>query len=218
MNILRELRKIKKKSVLKKLLIVLIFSFIFIANTFAWWNISKEIQVKKIEGKVKSWDVQYVVKDNEALNEIVKIPIANIQPGMPNVEENIKIVNTGILSTEIEYEITSVKLFGIEMINELKQNNEIISTPNGGEIFTNKDKYPFNLTYSFDKTELSGEYIDETSIESYANLKINLNWEYLGNNVLDTKIGKKAYEFYNANLDTNKNALELRIKLTSSKI
>ena len=218
MNILRELRKIKKKSVMKKSFLALIFSFVFIANTLAWWNLSKEIEVKAIEGKVISWDVDYVVKDESILDETVNIPIENIMPGMENAQRQVKIINTGVLPTTIKYELISVKLFGVEMLDELKSTNGIKTTGNKTEIFTDKAKYPFNISYEYDKTTLRGEYVDESTTDSYATLNVNMNWEYDGKDQLDTEIGRKAYEFYNENLETNKNAIEVKVRITSEKL
>ena len=215
MNILREIRKIKNNNIVIKIALILVFSTIFIINTYAWWNLSKEIKISKVEGKINPWDVDYVIDNNNILDEIIKIPIKNINPGMENFHKIVKIKNTGNKPTKINFELLSVKLFGEEKLNELLRNDEILQKENGAEIFKNKDKYPFDFSYTFDKTELLGQYIDDRTTDSYANLVFDMKWEYLGTDMLDTEIGKRTFDFYNSN--NNKNAIEITIKLISEK-
>lgn len=218
MNILRELRRIKSKSLMKRICLTLIFSVILLINTYAWWKIDNEVEIKNLEANVTSWDVQYFVNDTEILEETVKLSIKEFFPGMLNHTEKVNIYNVGEASTSIKYEITSVKLFGKEILDELIQNNEIEYQENSVKLFTNKEKYPFDISCSFDKTRIEGNYLEQQNTNSVATMNFNASWEYEGNNKIDTEYGKKAYEYYQNNEAEDNETLEVYIKITSSRI
>ncbi len=221
MNILRELRKFKRKSVLVKLQILLLFSVMLIASTYAWWRIP-EVKMSNLQGTVESWEVEYDIEDNKILEEEVTISVDNFQPGMQDFEKIISIRNLGTKETSITYELTSVKLFGEEVLSELQNNNEIALAGNTVNLFVNsaENEYPFNICYTYDKSKISGQYEDDESTpDAVAKLGFYVSWEYeKGTDILDTSVGQRAYDYYEDENNIPEEILQFTVKITSKAI
>lgn len=228
MNILREIRRVKKRSVPARILLISIFSVILIINTYAWFNTNEPVKLNGLESDVTPWDVRYYVNDKEILDEDVTFTIDELYPGMPNREDIVRIYNMAVTSTIINYELTSVKVFGQEVLNKLQENNGIKYDGNTVQIFSDDTQYPFNISYSYDKSRLDGEYVDDiTTPNSGATFSFNANWDYQGDgtenekiarDILDTKFGKEAYEYYKDEENDPSKAIEITVKITSSMI
>ena len=85
MNILREIRRIKKRSVPARILLITIFSVILIINTYAWFNANEPVNMSGLEANITPWDVRYYVDDKEVLDETVTFTIDQLYPGMPDI-------------------------------------------------------------------------------------------------------------------------------------
>ena len=228
MNILREIRRIKKRSVPARILLITIFSVILIINTYAWFNANEPVNMSGLEANITPWDVRYYVDDKEMLDESVTFTIDELYPGMPDREDIVRIYNMSTTSTSINYELTSVKVFGQEVLDQLKENNMIQTDGNTVQIFADDTEYPFDISYTYDKTRLDGEYKDdETTPNAGATFKYQASWEYQGNgtedenlakDILDTKFGKGAYEYYQDEANDPSKAIEITVKITSSMI
>ena len=228
MNILREIRRIKKRSVPARILLITIFSVILIINTYAWFNANEPVNMSGLEANITPWDVRYYVDDKEMLDESVTFTIDELYPGMPDREDIVRIYNMSTTSTSINYELTSVKVFGQEVLDQLKENNMIQTDGNTVHIFADDTEYPFDISYTYDKTRLDGEYVDdETTPNAGATFKYQASWEYQGNgtedenlakDILDTKFGKGAYEYYQDEANDPSKAIEITVKITSSMI
>ena len=57
MNILREVRRVSKKSMPLRISLLLVFCVIFIVTTYAWFSLQKDINLGGLEADVTSWDV-----------------------------------------------------------------------------------------------------------------------------------------------------------------
>ena len=228
MNILREFRRIKKRSVPARILLITIFSVILIINTYAWFNANEPVNMKGLEADITPWDVRYYVDDKEMLDESVTFTIDELYPGMPNREDVVRIYNMSTTSTSINYELTSVKVFGQEVLDQLKENDVIQTDGNTVHIFADDTEYPFDISYTYDRTRLDGEYEDDTTTPNAgATFKFLASWEYQGNgtedenlakDILDTKFGKGAYEYYQDEANDPNKAIEITVKITSSMI
>ncbi len=228
MNILREFRRIKKRSMPVRILLILIFSVILIINTYAWFNANEPVNMSGLEADVTPWDVRYYVDDKEVLDESVTFTIDELYPGMPDREDTVRIYNMGATSTSITYELTSVKIFGQDMLDQLKENGIIQTEGNTTHIFADDTKYPFDISYTYDKTRLDGEYVDdETTPNAGATFQFHASWEYQGNgtdeeilarDILDTMFGQNAYEYYQNEENDSSKAIEITVKITSSMI
>ena len=229
MNILREFRRVKTKSMAVRISLLLIFSVILIVNTYAWFSIQKDVDLGGLEGYVTSWDVSYFVNEdtNEILDQTAVFTIDELYPGMPVREDIVHIYNRGTTGTTIKYELLSVKVFGQEVLDKLKEDpNGIKTEGNTTNIFANKEEYPFNISYTYDKNTLVGQYVDDiTTPNAAATFKFNVNWEYEEGNteeeikardLLDTKFGKDAYSYYQNEENNPTKAVEIYVKITSS--
>ena len=145
---------------------------------------------------------------------------------MPEKEDVVHIYNLGETSTSIKCEVISIKLFGEEIVDQVKAENGIVTEGMTTSILADKTKYPFNITYTADRLRLDGVYVDNTTTpNAAATIKFNANWTYEeGNNdaekqakdMLDTEFGKNAYEFYQNSDNDSKKAIEIMVRITSS--
>lgn len=230
MNILREVRRVQEKSLATRIKLLLSFSVIFIITTYAWYASDKDIELKGLEGDVTSWDVSYYVNEdeNEILNQIAVFTIDEFYPGMPDREDVVHIYNVGTSSTSITYELVSIKVFGREVLSELRTAGEIQTTGNTTNLFSGETAYPFNISYTYDKDYLNGKYQDdEATPNAVATFKFNVNWDYIGDgdadanlakDMLDTQFGKQAYEYYGDESNDESKAVEIKVKITSNRI
>ena len=130
MNILRELRRAKKKSMATRVILISIFSVILIVNTYAWFSSSKNVTINGLEGQITSWDVAYYVDGKEILDQDVAFTIDELYPGMPNREDVVHIYNLGKTSTRIKYEIKSIKVYGKEVLDQIQAEGGIQTSGN----------------------------------------------------------------------------------------
>ena len=225
MNILREFRRAKERSVASRVRLIMIFSVILIVNTYAWFNINQEIQLKKLEtADITPWDITYYVDGKEILDQDYTFTIDELYPGMPNREDTVHIYNLTTTSSRLSYEITSVKVFGKEVLSQLQTNGGIRQDGNTVHIFADDTTYPFNISYTYDKTRLDGEYVDDnTTPNAGAKVNFNVSWAYQGEgtddenlakDILDTKFGKDAYNFYQDSGNDKSKAIEIIVKIT----
>ena len=235
MNILREVRRINKKSMPARIVVLLVFCVIFVVSTYAWFSTQRDVSFSGLGADLTSWDVSYYVNNdrNEILDQIATFTIEELYPGMPERQDVVHIYNLGESSTNIEYELISVKVFGQEVLNELDIN--IDSSTNTTTIFSgdtaisdDTQKYPFTVSYTYDKDYLKNPYVDDvTTPQSHATFKFNVDWEYeiagtdaqnAAKDALDTQFGEKAYAYYKqADSDPSK-AIEIQVRITSSMI
>lgn len=230
MNILREVRRVKEKSMATRIRLLLTFAVILIINTYAWHGIDKDGKLKGLEASVTPWDVSYYVNEdkNEILDQIATFTIEDLYPGMPEREDIVHVYNMGTTSTNITYELISVKVFGQEVLPQLQTDGEIQTTGTTTNIFSKDTQYPFNISYTYDRVKLIGEYVDDkTTPRAHATFKFNVNWTYegqgtvaenLAKDALDTKFGKDAYAYYQDEENDPTKAIEIKVKITSNMI
>ena len=228
MNILREFRRAKKRSIATRIRLVLLFSVILIVNTYAWWSATQDVKLSSLEGEVTSWDVAYYVNgdENEILDQMAVFTIDELYPGMPDREDISHIYNIGTTGTIINYELMSVKVFGEEILDDLKANGSIVKEGNTTHIFSDDTKYPFNISYTFDKDRLSGKYVDDNSTpNAVATFKYDVEWKFEegttdaekeARDSLDTVFGKNADQYYKNTKNDSSKAIEIYVKITSS--
>ena len=238
MNILREYRRVKKKSMAARISLIFTFSVILIINTYAWFGINQPGTIKGLRGETTAWDVAYYINEDEKLylDEVATFTIDELYPGMPLREDIVNIYNLGTASTNIEYELISVKVFGQEVLGQLRADNKLITSGNTTTIFSGDreisediQQYPFKISYTYDKDYLKGQYVDdETTPNAHATFKFNVNWTYdipegtedenIAKDALDTQFGKDAYAYYQDEANDPTKAIEIKVKITSSMI
>lgn len=228
MNVLRELRKLKTKSVIAKIRVLILLIVMLTVSTYAWFYTERNTNVGGIRGEVIDWDIEYSIDDEEISTEEVVIAIDEFYPGMADFEKNILTLNKTEIGAEIRYELKSVKIFGEEKIDYLKTSNNITIAGNTTNIFS-KEEYPFNVGFTYDKDVLAGLDKDAEGIppESLATLTIFANWSYertganttlLQNDKLDTNFGERAYNYYkNDELSNQYSPLEIVLNVTTAR-
>ena len=222
MNLLRELRKFKTKSIMLKVRALILLVIMLIVSVYAWFSIDKDVNIM-LRGKVTEWDAEYYI-DGEKITECdVDIEVGEFYPGMEDFEKDIYIHNVSREMSNIIYEIASVKLFGREILPELTQNGHIEKDGNTINIFSKEEPYTFNAGFSYDKEIIEGLYVDdETTPDATAKIHFFTNWSYerngnLGideNDAYDTRLGKQAYEYYK---NGDEIALVVKLKIRTAR-
>ncbi len=213
MNILREFRRIKNRNLRIKLFLVLIFLIMLISSAYAWLAILSKASVDDLIGVVNSYGVEFYVGDKEILEDEVTLSADEFFPGMSENHQIVSVHNVGSIPIKVQLEITSVKLFGEEILDKLKTENEITEDDSTFNFFTNKNNYPFDVYIKY-KNHLEAKDNNSTITEdSIGDIDFCVNWNYsVGNDDLDTEFGKKAFDFYKEN---ESDALEVTIKITA---
>lgn len=224
MNCLRELRKFKKKSVIAKIRILILLAAMLIGSSYAWFVSKTSNRITGIRQKVVTWDVEYSVDDEEIQEKYVTVEIDEFFPGMEELEKKIVVRNLSETKSFVTYQIVSIKLFGEEILEELEASGNITAAGTTQNLFSVKKDYPFNAGYYYDKDSLDGLYVDDISTpDAYATCTFFVNWDYERtgdgmsieeNDILDTKFGKKAYDYYQKGNDS---ALEISMKIATAR-
>lgn len=241
MNILREIRRISQKSKRKRIILIVLLCVTLLSSSYAWFAATKTTSLNGLSGQVNSWDVAYVISDTEVIDKEVSFDLSTIYPTMPTYEQNLHIYNLGEKGANIKLEIISVKLFGEEILDSLKEKLEITNKDNKIIIFddlSNSSEYPFKTQIEYDKLfvydkyeyisyDENGNFIDakdpngkygyETNNRSVATIKMKFIWNGL-NDTLDTEFGKKAFEYYQKSTENTEPVIRVKVRVTSSHI
>ena len=243
MNILREIRKAKKRSMVARCFLILLFATFLIINTFAWYSIIKKVDNQNLGAVVTPWNVEFYTSDSEEpLDETVTFTVNEMYPGMPEFEDYVFIRNAENRPSTIEFKLKRITLFGEliysdEVIENFENELEPIVTRTEVEgqtgiysgtidLITEGEDYPFHISYSYDKDKISGKYeSDILTPDAFATFTMNIEWDYelLVNDLvssdrdnLDTDFGKRAYEFYSNEEETNAIEIKVEIKAIAS--
>ena len=226
MNVLREVRRFNNKSMPLRIISILMFCVISIVTTYAWFSSQKDVKLGGLEGNVTSWDVAYFVNGVERLDQTATFTINQLYPGMDDWGDTVHIYNIGESSTNISYQLVSVKVFGEEVLQDLEIGVEGKTTT----IFAGDTSYPFKISYTYDKTYMKEKYIDDaTTPDAHARLVFNVEWDYeieddttttgidesLNRDDLDTQFGKNAFAYYQQEGSDPSKAIEIMVRITS---
>lgn len=225
MNILRELRKFKTKRAIAKIRILILLLVMLIVSTYAWFMFKLiPPKISGLTGKVTEWEVEYSIDDVVIEEEEINIAVDEFYPGMEEYTKNIVVRNITPTVSSIKIELTSVKLFGEEILPSLLSNNDITEAGTTKNIFST-DRYPFEAGYYYDKNIIHDSYIDESlTPNSTARITFFANWNYKRttatmteeqNDELDTTLGERAYQYYKDN--NTESALEVTLKIITGK-
>ncbi len=202
MNILREIRKLKKRSLRVKVWLILIFLIMLISSAYAWSAMQAKGGMTDLIGVVNAWGVEFFVNDEEILDETATFSVDEFFPGMKDLHEVLKIYNMGSRATTVSVKVTSVKLFGEEILPDLEENLEIKDNGTTINLFTDKTKYPFDVSIRY-KKDLAANMSGEENEENTGTVDFDVLWRYeADNDDLDTEFGKKAYTYYKENSNT----------------
>lgn len=228
MNVLRELRKFKTKSALAKIRILILLAVMLTVSTYAWFYSDKDTNVSNIRGVVTEWDVEYSIDDVVITTEEIVIACDEFYPGMEPFEKKIKTSNKTESGADIKYELKSVKLFGVEILEDLKNTGNVTEAGTTTNVFATEE-YPFNAGFYYDRDVIGG--VDPITglptPNSHAELTVFANWSYTResatktrteNDELDTQYGEDAYQYYqDETLSEAYSPLEIVINITSAR-
>ena len=113
MKILRVLRRRK----IKLSFIFILFIF-FIFNTYAWMTTDKNTSAGTLLLNVSSWEVAFVINDEEIKTEEYTFEIDEFYPGITPIEKKIEVWNIGDSNSFLEYEITEIYLYGMQILKK----------------------------------------------------------------------------------------------------
>lgn len=219
MKVLRILRRRKIK-----LSFVLLLLLVFVFNTYAWMSRDHKTVVGDIRLNVNDWGVEFIVDDEEIKTEEYTFEIEEFHPGITPIEKKLYVYNIGDSNTNLKYEVTEIYLYGEQILkNEIDEQTLIPETvgeettnidgnktanlfgneeatifdeDNTNYSFSLRNPTPFLISYTYEKTYISGKNRD-TAGTSW--LALNLAWfNDEANNEEDTKLGNMVYEFENA--------------------
>lgn len=196
-NVLKIIKKIKIRNI-----IILIVLLIF--NAYAWFVYTTKVSLD-LSAHVSAWDVQFVAKDGGIYSHM-NVKVEKVYPGMEDFEKVVDVQNRGEVNVELSYQIESVRI--MDEVFEVSDETGLTS-----EILENrlKNDYPFKINIEKDDTKLLTGTGD-------GNFRITVVWPYeSGDDETDSEWGRKAYEYYQNNPDSDCIELKMVLKATQSK-
>lgn len=202
-------RKRLKEAIKIRTVIILLLTLL--VNTYAWFIYISTVSTG-LNIHVKSWEFEFSVEDK---TDDIVIFSDDLYPGMKEVKRSITATNKGETSANLSYKISSVKIFGEEKVSE----GNFLDEEQFIELL--KD-YPFKIQVEMLSKDGS-KYDPSNPMQENDEVQIQftLNWAYETkdaegnvieeNDIKDTKIGKKAYNYYHPK-DANGVELELTEK------
>lgn len=207
--------RIIKQLIRPKNIIVLII--ILSANTFAWFVYVKEVH-SNIDVKVRAWNVVLTNSDSEVISNL-NVDISSAYPGMSEYSNDTKVYNQGDTKANFEYSILSFKIFNYEIVTKEKYllDNKVPGDdiPTSAELIqelNSRTTYPFKITLSS-----SNDLLDANTGEATFNIRMNWDFES-GNDELDTKWGKDAYDFHKNHPGESPLKIVIKLKITQSNV
>lgn len=196
-NVLKIMKKVKLRNI-----IILILLLVF--NAYAWFVYTTKVSLD-LSAHVSAWDVQFVAKDGGIYSHL-DVKVKKAYPGMEDFEKIVNVQNRGEVNVELSYEIESVRIMDevFEVNNETGLTSEILEEKL-------KNDYPFKINIEKDDSQL----LTGTGDGSF---RITVVWPYeSGDDETDSEWGRKAYEYYNNNPNSECIELKMVLKATQSK-
>ena len=179
-----------------KIRTVIILLLTLLVNTYAWFIYISTVSTG-LNIHVKSWEFEFSVQDN---TDDIVIFSDDLYPGMNEVKRSITATNKGETSANLSYVITSVKIFGTDLL----EGKEAVNEEEFKELLK---EYPFDIQVKM-LSEDGNPYDPSNPMQENDKVQIEftLNWVYemkdAEGNVIeeidqkDTQIGKEAYNYY----------------------
>lgn len=189
-----------------KIRTVIILLLTLLVNTYAWFIYISTVSTG-LDIHVKSWEFEFSIEDK--IDDVVVFS-DDLYPGMKEVRRAITATNKGETSANLSYTVTSVKIFGKDLLD----GKEAVDEEQFKELL--KD-YPFEIQVKMLK---NGELYDPNipmQENDTVQIEFTLNWAYekadeAGSleerDKVDTKIGKQAYNYYHPK---DENGVELEL-------
>lgn len=167
------------------------------SSTFAWFLYATKVSVG-ITAHIEAWNILFTNENNE-ISEVINFTIPNLYPGMEDFNDSIEIINLGERNANVEFEIVSVSILGV--------NHNIDGTTLTSDQMINNlaSDYPFKIRLSLSQNTIEAG-------RGRTTFSISTVWPYeSGDDDLDTYWGSKSYEFSSNNPDTPSIQMEVKI-------
>jgi len=149
----------------------------------------------EFEIPVKSWYIE-VTRDGQRVNREVVISTSQIFPGMEPIYEVLEVRNRGDADAEISYAIEKARIFGNP------ENEYIVGEGLSSETVEDilAHEFPFKINISLSKNYSLAESNEITTFN------VSISWPLdSGDNELDSKWGREAFAFNEAEQDRRNN-------------
>lgn len=181
-----------------RLRIIIGLGLLLSINAFAWFVYSTTISTS-ITASVKSWKIAF--ESNNEVVQYISFKIDDLYPGMPDFDQEVKIMNEGDVQASVKWTITELRIMDDIYTEENYNNDELLQILNAN---------PFQSDFRFDKL-IIGEGGDST------NFSIHVQWAYeSGDDEADTLWGYNAHEY--KELNPGKDIIEVTIMLVATQI
>ena len=169
------------------------------STSFAWFIYSTKVSAG-ITAHIESWEILFTNSETE-LSEYVNFVIPNLYPGMANYTDEINIVNLGERSADVVYEVTSVKLFGVQYTAGSALTTTMLESRLAND-------YPFHITFSLTNSQIDNNH-------GTSKFTLACTWPYeSGDDALDTLWGNNSYN-YSQNNPTLP-SVEITVRITAT--
>lgn len=207
MSFFKKLKKVVKPHQII-ILIILIMS-----NSFAWFIYATKVD-NTMNAHVRAWDVLFQSGDSP-ITDYIDIDIESMYPGMEDYHYELTAYNKSEVGATVNYEILSANIMGTKYYTKEGLEGDNLSSDNDtmtNEELINKlnNDYPFKIVFAISNTTIDSQY-------GQAKYTVDVKWPFeSGDDELDTKWGKLAYNYKNNYPD--KPSISLKVKISISQL
>ena len=170
----------------------------FASVSFAWFVYATKVNAG-IVAHIEMWNIVFTTDDNE-ISETVNFVIPNLYPGMSTYTDSVSAHNFGEKSATISYDITEVKILGVNYDTTYSSTIENALA----------NDFPFHITF-----DLTNETISPGS--GTTTFSLSCDWPYeSGNDAEDTYWGKRSYTYSSNNPTLPSIEITVRVMATQS--
>ena len=140
MKVLRILRRRKIR-----LSFIFILLLVFIVNTYAWMSQEKDVKAGGLTANVTSWAVEFIITEENLKTEEYTYEIEEFHPGIDPIEKRIEVYNIGEASSDLQYTIKEIYLYGEQILKVGATEDEMIPETIGTEVENADGTYTTNV-------------------------------------------------------------------------
>ena len=176
------LRKLRRKKI--KLSFICVLFIVFIFNTYAWMRTDRNTESGNLTLNVDDWSVAFIIENEEITTEEYTFEIEEFHPGIEPIEKKVDVYNIGEANSFLKYEIKEIYLYGEQIYNVEAETGKFVPETISDEVdnadgtktanlfgnenatlfdeentnytFSLKYPTPFTISYTYEKTHISG--------------------------------------------------------------
>lgn len=192
---------------------IIILIILITSNSFAWFIYATKVD-NTMNAHVRAWDVLFQSGDSPIV-DYININIESMYPGMDDYHYELKAYNKSEVGAQVTYEILSANIMGTEYYTkeglvDANISNDTNTITSDELIEKLKNDYPFKFDFAISNSTIDAE-IGE------ALYTVDAKWPFeSGDDELDTKWGKLAYDYKEKYPDNP--SIKLKVKIYISQI